>query len=201
LLANLGDPKDLVTRAEQVQTPQISQRAENLFKRKYSLLGRAAGQQAVIDFIGRLKKAMDAEKAAGEKQKAGALGESQYKNATGLHLRRQSAHPSSIGPSRSFGGVVDTGGKKNKNARARKAIEERLDTIFSVNEEIAVKAGDKTVLAAERGELVVDGKPVITNHADILKVLVMWLVNNRPEVMQSAIDSIADMARTGTVFR
>jgi len=53
----------------------------------------------------------------------------------------------------------------------------------------------------QKGQFIIDGEVAISNHADILKVLVMWLANNRPEVAQSAVDSIADMVRSGTVFR
>jgi len=131
--------------------------------------------------------------------------ESQYHSPTGYHVRNQTAYRASIGPSKSFGGVSDRPGKggKRKNARkrVREDIESRLDSILSIiGEEVAVRNGS-AAMAAERGQFIVDGEVAISNHADILKILVMWLAENRPEVAKSAVDSIADMVRSGTIFR
>lgn len=229
LFANLGDPQDLVRRAEQIDTPQVSGRAAEAFKRKFVLLGRAAANKNVIDFVQRLKASMDAEKEQNEQEKqedtltngptatavetarTAGVNESQYKGPSGKHLRSQSFYPASVNPSKSMGGVVDAGGhlkrikkntKKKTRSHASENISIKLDEILGlISEEIAVKGDEGTVLAAERGQFVVDGEIVIGNHADILKILVMWLIDNRPEVMQSAVDSIAEMVRTGTVFR
>ena len=76
-----------------------------------------------------------------------------------------------------------------------------LDQAFgAINEEVGARTEDAALLA-ERGQFVVDGKVVIGNHADILKILVMWMMDQRMEVLQSAIASIADSARNGSIFR
>jgi len=193
--------------SENVKTPNISQRAAAAFKKKFGLLGKANAHQNIIKFLNRLSKAIELEKeknAAASAAKSDVATESQYHAATGSHLRNQTAWPASITPSKSFGGVRDTGGgKKKKNARKRmrENISHRLDSIFSVlGEEVAVR-NNEAALAAERGQFIVDGEVAIGNHADILKILVMWLAENRPEVAKSAVDSIADMVRSGTVFR
>jgi len=81
------------------------------------------------------------------------------------------------------------------------AFEARLNSrLATIEEDIAVRAQGAS-LAAEQGRLVVDGEIAVNNHADILKLLTMWLLENEPEVMRDAVDSMANMVRKGTVFR
>jgi len=204
LLANLGDPKELVARAKNVETPNVSHRAEKAFERKYALLGRAAAHNALIKFLGRLKQASDADKARkSEQSKAqeGLASEAQYKSPTTFHLRNQTAYPSNIGPTISFGGVEHPPKKRKKKLTPKEELERKLDAAFKIIDEELSMERDGALLAAELGQFIVDGEIVIDNHADLLKILVMWLVDNRPEVLQSAVDSIGDMVRSGTAFR
>ena len=211
LLANLGDPNELVRRSRNIETPRVSQRAENAFKRKFALLGRAMAHVSIIKFAKRLRSAIDQDKAkkAAESKKEQVSApsvptEGQYKTPGDFHTRNQSAFPSSINPTMSFGGVV--AGKIGKKKHARKLtpkeeLELKLDGAFgAINEELTMKHGG-SMLAAERGRFIVDGEVAIDNHADLLKILVLWLVDNRPEVMQSAVDGIGEMVRSGTAFR
>ena len=84
------------------------------------------------------------------------------------------------------------------------AVESFLDQLESalklIEEEISIEANG-AILEAERGRLTVDGAVAIDNHADILKILTMWLGDNRPKVMEAAVDGIAKMIRSGTAFR
>jgi len=218
IIANLGDPQAMAKRSELMQIPKLSGKGLSSVTKRFALLGKAHAHAQLLAFLKRLQSGMQDEKdknaaasaaASGEGETALAAGrvpadnsldESQYHSPTGKHLRDQSAYPASINPSMSFGGVFDTGGrKKSKKKRAC----ESLDTIFktiTIDEEIAVRHGG-AALAAERGQFIIDGEIAIDNHADVLKILVMVLADNNPEALRSAVDNIADMVKSGAIFR
>jgi len=180
---------------------KVSSRLLNALRKKYGLLGQALAHEKLVGFINRLREGMDAEKETKEQEKQETpklqkplATESQYKSPTGAHVRRQSMYPGSVDKSRSFGGVVDSRNVLNKR------LDEAFKSIDTVNEEIAVRS-ENDALLAEAGRFIVDKRVAMSNHADILKVLVLWLQDNRPEVMRSAVESMADMVRSGTIFR
>lgn len=167
-------------------------RALESLKKKYALLGQAAANKNMIDFLGRLQDGLNQEKESKTQEKTEVpvvASESQYKHPTGRHLRSQSAFPSSINKSRSFGGRKD------------QTLRERLDAaIDAIDEDVAVQK-EGGVLMADRGQFFVDGELAIGNHADILKLLVVWMAENAPEVMKSAVDDMANMVRNGAQLR
>jgi len=195
----------LKAKSDRVEVPKASKQAVQAFKRKFAYLGKALAYQELLGFLNRLQKSMADEKEVNaaksqNAQKGQVAVESQYHGPSGKHTRDQSMYPGSIRPSMSYGGVVDGKGVKKKK-RTRESIEDKLTAALSViDEEVAIRSG-QSALAAERGEFLVDGEVAIANHADILKILIMWLADNRPEVAKSAVDSIADMVRSGTIFR
>ena len=199
LLANLGDIKELVAKSNAIELPRVSQRAIFALKRKFVLLGQAAANERTRKFLMRIKAGMEQEKEASKN----VASESQLHSPTGFHLRNQSAFPGSITASKSFGGASDPGGGgTNAKRKHTRVLESRLNYAFGLlEEEIAVRVGDGTSLMAERGQLLVDGEPAITNHADLLKIMVLWMAENEPVALRSAVDSMADMVRSGTVFR
>lgn len=201
ILVHLEQPQDLIARAEKVQVPQVSQRALGSFERKYVLLGQALAHKKLIEFITRLKDSIATEKqekSAAKGTEEPALGESQYKMPDENMIRRQSQHPSTFDQATSQGGIQKRDYKKKKN----KNLKERLDDVLqAISEEEVAWQTPNGVLAAERGQFIVGDKVAIGNHADILKILVMWLVDNRPEVLKSAVEGIANMVREGANFR
>ena len=126
------------------------------------------------------------------------IGESQYKHPTGSLLRRQSSFRSSLGKTKSFGGVVD-----QQKGKKKPTLEGRLDAAFE-----AITEGDMAIRAPgvvfdhESGELIVDDNVVVENsHADLLKLLVSWLMSNNPEIFKKAVEEIANGVRTGQYIR
>ena len=236
MLANLGDPHKLAKRAEEIEIPNVSNRALERFKKRFVLLGQAVGAQRIVNFLNRLQDSLGAEKAANQKQSAAAgagsgggqaqvklagkeapdnaLRESQYHGPTGFHRRNQTAYPGSINPSMTFGGFYDTGGPTNKSNKKKKrtgvgasvreeGLEAILDARFDVLDEdfgIGTGTGDATI-EADAGRFVVDGQVVMSNGADILKALAMWLIDNEPGVMDQAAEGLAKMVRQGELFR
>lgn len=196
LLANIGDPHELILRSNAIDVPQrISKRASKLFKKKYGLLGQAMAQRKILKFAERLKEQMDSDK---EQKQQKSMSESQYKSPTGYHLRNQTSFRQSFGPSKSFGGVEDTGGK-NKKGKKRK-IDELEEKLMSVLEEGIVIRNNDSLLSVDKGELMIDGQVVATSHVDILKLIVMWLLNNREGMMGTILDGVSDMVRNGDVI-
>jgi len=210
MIANLGDPRELVLRSEQVETPGVSGRANELFKKKYVLLGQALAHKKMLEFLGRLKRSLENEKQqqkqqsqtqpaeAAESQET--ISELQYKGGPSYHLRNQSAYRSRFTGARSFGGVQHpTAPKKSKRKKVR-----RENLARKLEEAVLNEVGydyDGTMILADAGRLAIDDEVVIDNHADVLRVLVMWLIDNRPEVLNSALSGIRDMVDAGTVFR
>jgi len=199
VLAKVGDPDAIRRRAASIDvkdTADIPRAIRNKLAKRYALLGQAVLASELTEFLRRLAAEIENQK----QQKK--VSESQLKSPTSIHIRRQSAFPSSINRSKSFGGVVDGAPGTTKSNRPKKktgtrALKERLDAI---TEEVGLVVG-KNALAAERGRFIVDGKVAIDNHADILKVLVMWFLDHNPEVLKIAINDIAESIRSGAVFR
>lgn len=133
--------------------------------------------------------------AAGKEIDAEPISDGQYKGSGSFHLRNQSSFPSSFGPTKSFGGVQYK--KKGKQTKLKEGdVDKLLSSLFE-----DMKFGDgMNSINAEEGTITVDGQPVVTNHADVLRVLVDWLVDNRPEVLKSALSGVADSVRSGANF-
>jgi hypothetical protein len=208
IMANLGNPQAMAKRSELMEIPKLSGRGLAAVKKRFMLLGAAHSNSKLLQFLKRLQGGMDAEKEKNAKASADAKEaepttalESQYHSPTGKHTRDQCAYPASFGPSRSFGGVKDSGGgrKSKKRVHTREGLVAKLGTI-TIDEAIAIKT-DRAILAAERGQFVVGDGVAIDNHADLLKILVLWLAENAPEVTKKAVNSIADMIDDGTIFR
>ena len=217
---NIGDPKEMQLKAETMVVPgadRVPSRTLEGLKKKYGLLGQVSAYKKFSEFLIRLESEMRAEEArnkaeseANKDEEAddiaamsteGPVQEDQYKASGGFHRRNQSMYPSSFSPSKSFGGVDQNLRKKKKKVTKKEGIEAKLDEILeTLSEELSVR-GDKSFLMGEEGKLIVDGVTAIDNHADILKVLVMWMMDHRPQVMHSAVDGVGDMVRNGTLFK
>lgn len=217
IMANLDDYDELVKRAESVEVPSISNRANEAFKKKYALLGQALAHKKMSEFVDKLNQAIqNAKEQAKQNSEASQtsqtpqeskIDETQYKHGSTFHLRNQTSFPSGLTYTRSFGGDVAQQRKNGKPSRKRKRKRIRkenlnnklLNAFATINEELA-HAHDNVVLKADEGQFIIDGENTITNHADILKALFIWLIDNRPEVLNSAMLGIADMLDRGTIL-
>jgi len=161
--------------------------------------------------------------AAGKEAPANSLSESQYHGPSGFQVRSQSAYPGSINPSMSFGGTFDVNGKRStgkhggkapskkptrkratgRNVSPNEGLESRLNARFdTLGEDFGMGAGSgDATIEADKGRFVVDGQVVMSNGADILKALAMWLIDNEPGVMQRASEELGNMVRKGELFR
>ena len=182
LIANIGNPDDIIAKAEAVQIPHISRRGLEAVRKRFALAGQAMAYRSILGFLQRLKQSMDMEKKQGEAERA----------------QEQPVATEGIGP---WGRKARITTEPPKLGFTDVAFEAKLNSrLATMDEDLAVHAQDAS-LAAEQGRFVVNGEIAVGNHADILKLLVMWLLENKPEVMQAAVNNMANMVRKGTVLR
>lgn len=213
--ANLGDFSQLEEKAKGIDIPGIEKIPEDILrkiKEKYVAVGTARARKRIHEFISRLHQSIEQEKEQSriQSQKAQetqgtqdelSLDESQYKNPTGYHLRNQTSFRASIGPSVSFGGVIDQRNRKKRKRTSKEELEQKLDEAFAlIKEELAIRSDDAELLSGS-GRLFVDGELVINNHTDLLRILTTWLMDNHPDIMLNAISGLADMVKSGAAFK
>lgn len=121
--------------------------------------------------------------------------EDQYKSPTGFHRRRQSSYPSSFTKSKSFGGVA---GDKVEKSKPKSDLDNKLGKAISEEQQVIKNSG--AYIAPRRGQFIIDGKIVISNHADLLKALVGWMIDNNLDVLQHAISDIRKQIESGAIY-
>lgn len=135
--------------------------------------------------------------AAGKEADGNPINDGQYKGSGEFHLRSQSAFPSSFGPTKSFGGIQY---RKTSKKKGKKLKESDIDKMLSsLLEDMSFSDGVNSI-NAEEGTIFTDGSLAVGNHADVIRVLVDWLVDNRPEVLKSFLSGFSDSVRSGATF-
>ena len=192
-----------VTRVEG-QMDEISKKQDEKNAAKKAREGEEQGLEQGLDqqLAGKIPGAGGEEPqrlAAGKDPDGNAISDGQYKHSSAFHLRNQSSFPSSFGPTKSFGGVqYKTKGKKAKLKEAD--VDKLLSSLFEdMTEDMKFDDGVNSI-NAEEGTIYTNGNLTVENHADALRVLVDWLVDNRAEVLQSFLAGFASNVSSGASF-
>lgn len=198
LSTNLEDADELTAKAKSidVDTSGIPDDVLQKLYERFTILGMADHVNKIKKFVNKIKNAIDEEEKRNqeksqqrqEQEAQATVAESQYKYPDDKHTRDQSSYPSNVGSAKSHGGVTKS-----------KFLEKLSKSIKSIEEDVAIKDQEIT-MDANSGKLFINGETVIDNHADVLKLLSIWLLDNDPEALKVALNGIKEMIDNGAFF-